>query len=360
MVKIIHGADFHLDSPFDALPPEKAQLRRSEQRKSVMALAELAQQRESDVVLLSGDLFDSENAFYETGQMLRDVLGGMKAQVFIAPGNHDYYSPGSPYRTLVWPDNVHIFASSRIQCVELPEINCRVYGGGFVSPAVHHSMLSDFTADRDGMVNIMVLHGDTAAVTDNYDPISREDIAASGLDYLALGHIHKFSGILRSGETDYAYPGCPEGRGFDETGDKGVIAGTVEKGKTELEFVKTCLRRYVEVQADYESLLAGNETVTADADDIVRLTLTGSRDGDCERERVREMFEDSFFHFTLRDRTVRRRDVWESAGEDSLKGMFLRDLRESYNASPEEKKKVILLAAQYGLAAIDNGEEPQV
>ena len=54
MLTIIHGADFHLDAPFAALPPDKARARRAEQRELLDRLAGLAQERRADVVLLSG------------------------------------------------------------------------------------------------------------------------------------------------------------------------------------------------------------------------------------------------------------------------------------------------------------------
>ena len=60
--------------------------------------------------------------------------------------------------------------------------------------------------------------------------IAPEDIEKSGLTYLALGHVHQYSGPRREGGTVYAYPGTPDGRGFDELGEKGVILGRVSDG----------------------------------------------------------------------------------------------------------------------------------
>ena len=59
MLTIINGADFHLDSPFACLTPQRAAQRRGEQRELLSALAELSRQRRADLVLLSGDLLDS-------------------------------------------------------------------------------------------------------------------------------------------------------------------------------------------------------------------------------------------------------------------------------------------------------------
>ena len=73
----------------------------------------------------------------------------------------------------------------------------------------------------------MVLHGDTLNPNSPYNAVTKEQIASSGLRYLALGHIHQSSGLLRAGHTAYAWPGCAMGRGFDELGEKGAYLVTL-------------------------------------------------------------------------------------------------------------------------------------
>ena len=122
MPKIIHGADFHLDSAFSSLPAKEAKARRQEGRVLMDQLADLAEREGTELVLLSGDLFDGGRVYPETLGRLRLALARMGCPVFIAPGNHDPYTDRSPYRTAQWPDNVHIFSQ------EDPE---RVYGMAF-------------------------------------------------------------------------------------------------------------------------------------------------------------------------------------------------------------------------------------
>ena len=236
MVKLIHGADFHLDAPFHALPPEKAAQRRAEQRELLFRLADLANREEADLLLLSGDLFDGAEVYGETLDALSQALGSVRGQVFIAPGNHDFWSAHSPYAALVWPENVHIFTEPEIETVELPELGCTVHGAAFTAPHRTDRALEGFHAPSDGNLHLLVLHCD-GTPDSRYGPITEEDLSASGIDYAALGHIHARIGPRRAGETVWAYPGCPEGRGFDELGDKGVLCGSVERGKVQLDFV---------------------------------------------------------------------------------------------------------------------------
>ena len=120
-----------------------------------------------------------------------------------------------------------------------------------------------FSAPRDGRIHLMTLHGDVAG-QGRYGPHPAGDIAESGLTYLALGHIHACSGLQRAGETCWAYPGCPEGRGFDETGEKGVLFVTVEDDHTvSARFVPLAGRRYEIVEADVTGKDSAGEALRA-------------------------------------------------------------------------------------------------
>ena len=96
-LKILHAADLHLDSPFEGLGAGKAAQRREEQRRLLYRIAQLAQTERVDLVLLAGDLLDSDSTYAETAGALAEALGGISVPVFISPGNHDFYSPRSPY-----------------------------------------------------------------------------------------------------------------------------------------------------------------------------------------------------------------------------------------------------------------------
>ncbi len=249
-VKIVHAADFHLDSAFGALSAEQARQRRRESRELLTRLSNYVNQNGVDLVLLAGDLFDSDTTYRETLEALSEALGAMQARVFIAPGNHDPYSAKSPYATLSWPENVHVFTSKTVERVELPELQCAIYGAAFTAPVQDESLLAGFRAPEDDFIHLMVLHGDISATESRYDPLTKGQIKESGIDYLALGHTHQFGGFLREGQTTYAYSGCPEGRGFDELGEKGILTGTVERGKAELSFVPFARRRYEVLNVD--------------------------------------------------------------------------------------------------------------
>ena len=205
----------------------------------------------------------------------------------------------------------------------------------------------------------MVLHGDISATESRYDPLTKEQIKESGIDYLALGHTHQFRGFLREGQTTYAYSGCPEGRGFDELGEKDILTGTVERGKAELSFVPFARRQYEILNVDVTGRSAEDALRASLPDatvrDIYRIIFTGETDErGLDLKSIEEQSAPDFFHLELRDETRIGEDVWARAQEDSLRGLFLRELRTKFDvASSDDERAKISLAARFGLAALD-------
>ena len=358
MVKIIHGADFHLDSPFSGLSPQHSAQRRSELRQLPRRLADLAREEEADLVLLSGDLLDGQHIYRETAQALAEALGSIPCPVFLAPGNHDPWSPHSPYASLTWPDNVHIFSSQTLESVNLPGLGCTVWGRAFCASHQASSPLEGLSLPRDGRLHLGCFHGDVAPQSD-YGPISREAIAASGLTYLALGHIHQCSGLQREGDTFWAYPGCPEGRGFDETGEKGVLLVETEPGHVDARFVPLCQRKYevlsVDITGTADITGAVQRALPEDAQrHMFRVLLTGEGEAP-DLSALERTLAPLCYGLTLQDRTRLPQNLWQRREEDSLTGLFLRSMWEKCQAEPDNQ--LYQLCARYGLAALENGEE---
>ncbi len=354
MIKFLHAADLHLDSPFRALPPEKAAARRREQRAQLDALAELCNTERCDLLLLAGDLFDSDAARRDTEEALTRSLRACRARVFIAPGNHDFYAPGCPYDG-DWPENVHIFKSEKPEAVVLEDLNCAVWGAAFNGSAAG-PLLKGFRVEDPSLVNLMVLHGDAETPSSPYNPVAADEIEASGLDYLALGHRHAAGGPFRAGAATYAWPGCPMGRGFDETGQKGVYLGEASKEGVSLDFRTLPGRRYeiLRVEAGSDPLAAIEAALPPDtAEDIYRVILTGQAEPP-DLKKLEEALGERFYGLTLRDETTPPRDLWAEAGGDSLKGLFLKTLEVKRKDDPA----LCDLAARLGIAALEGWEVP--
>lgn len=362
MVRILHAADFHLDSAFGALTPEQARQRRGESRRIPERLVDWANDHAVQLLLLAGDLFDSDSLYGDTAPLLAQALADFRGQVVIAPGNHDPYNASGAYDRTAWSDNVHIFAADRMQTFAFPELGCAVHGGAFTAAeAPRDNVLSGFRAPEDGLIHIGLIHGDVTGSDSRYRPLRTADIAASALDYLALGHVHGCTGVLYAGAVPYGYCGCIEGRGFDELGDKGFLYGEVSRGSAGLRFVPFAARRYRILDAD---ITEGDALSTLEAalphdtqEDIYRIRLTGTPAEPPRLALLEDALSPRFFALQLRDETSARQALWDRCGEDTLRGLFLQSLRQQYDAAADDDaRRRIEQAARFGTAAMDNRE----
>lgn len=331
-LKILHSADWHLDSAFVSFSEEQRERLRQAQREIPGMIAQLVRRENCDLVLLSGDLFDGE-ASRESIDLAKSALADCGVPVFISPGNHDFCAPGSPWLEESWPENVRVFTGG-MESVVVPELNCRVYGAGYKNmdcPA----LLEDFQADGTEKYQLAVLHGDPTVSNSPYCPITAAQVRNSGLDYLALGHIHR-AGAFRSGATLCAWPGCPMGRGWDETGEKGVCIVTLEDTARihAVSLDTICFyAREVEIGDDAAAALEAALPAVGNGD-FYRVTLTGC--GDADMEALKKQFA-QFPNLELRDQTEAPIDLWAGVGEDTLQGVYFRKLRQISETDPRAK-----------------------
>ena len=361
MIRLLHAADLHLDSPFQSLTARQALERRAEQRQLPARIAALAREKRADILVFAGDVFDSDALFSETGRSIERALAGLDIPVFFAPGNHDWYSRRSLWSTLALGERAHVFTSGQMECVALPDLGARVWGSAFTSRS-RRAPLADFEAEKDGdLVDIMVLHGDVGQPGSPYGPITDGQLERSGMDYVALGHSHTFSGLRRAGETFYAWPGCAEGRGFDECGEKGFVLLTVEDGSVAHEFVPFSARQLHRVPVDITGLTQNaqiaqrmkEQSLGLSPEDMVEFLLTGESDptADISAPYLQQTLQGSFFFVKVKDESHLALDADAYRNDVSLKGEFIRQVLAS-ELTDADKAAVI----RAGLQAL-SGEE---
>ena len=357
-MRILHAADLHLDSAFAGLAEEKAALLRQESRDILRRMVDWANDHAVDVMLLSGDLFDSDRMYSQTARTLAQALARFRGRIFVSPGNHDFYAPGSGYDAVDWPENVHMFTSRRPQTVLLRSLNASVTGAAFTSAEEWEPFDGASFSGGNAPIRLGVLHGEVTRGESKYRAIPPAEIEKTNLTYLALGHVHRCAGVQRAGNTAYAYPGCLPGRGFDETGDKGFLYGEITPEKVELEFIPFAPRRYQSVTADItdrDPADAVRQALDPDCgQDVCRVLLTGSRRENFSLSALTSELSGLCAALELTDETYPEEDVWARCGEDSLRGLFLQNLRARYDGADEDEKRQLLQAARFGLAALDN------
>ena len=360
-VKILHISDLHLDSPTVGLDADQRAVRRQELRQSFANALAFARQRQVQAVLLPGDLFDGPDVSADTVKFVQNLFASYSdMRFFLAPGNHDPLS-ANMYTAFADMPHVTVFGDAW-GCAELPEWNARVYGAGFVHSQQAEPLLRGFHTGKGEAVNLAVLHGELVqglAAGSAYNPVYVPDIAESGADYLALGHSHTYSGILKAGGTHYAYCGTHEGHGFDECGPKGVLIGKVGKGRVDLEFVPTCLRQYQRLEVDItgcdtvEDVLTAVNTCT-NPRDLFRIALAGQFDGELQLAVLQNGVQAYFAKFV--NETRPGYDLQALSQEYTLKGLFARGILERLGqAQSEEEKTALLDAADLAFRLFEKG-----
>ena len=338
-LKILHTADWHLDSPFLGLPADVREQLRASQRKLPGLLGELLRREGCSLALLAGDIFDGVPS-RETVEGLKRELGRWEVPVCISPGNHDFFGTDSPWRES-WPKNVHIF-TGEMDYMDYPELDCRIYGGGYRSMDCP-PLMEGFRAEGNARWCLGVLHADAMNLNSPYCPVTAAQVRESGLDYLALGHIHS-AGSFRAGDTLCAWPGCPMGRGWDETGEKGVLMVDLDRTVSAAP-VSLPLPEFfdLEVRVNRDALGALEAVLPpAKSPNLYRVTLTGC--GKADMGALKHHFS-HLGYLELRDETEEERNPFDDAGEDSLRGVYFRLLKEKLEAEPDQEEIIRLAAA---------------
>lgn len=361
-MKFIHCADVHLDSAFTLTNPAEAGRRRNELRAAFSSLVLYAKSEGCKLFFISGDLFDDKTVTKDTFEMLEREMSSLPdCHFFISPGNHDPYNDRSPYKMFNLPENVHIFTQPDMGYFDVPEYNVRVYGYAFTSETKTDSPLEGFKVDNPELINILVCHGDVGNSLSNYCPIYEADIASSGLDYVALGHIHKGLGLKYAGKVPFAYPGCVLGRSFDETGSKGAFIGEISKESVELKSIKLSGRKYEVASCDItgaSNVASVAEKITSAVtgfgdDTALRLVLEGITypEFSYSETEIRSLVQRPFY-LEIKDNTLPLYNQDYLRNDNTIIGEFFRNIEPKLTSEDLDERETARLALKIGLKAL--------
>ena len=181
--------------------------------------------------------------------------------------------------------------------------------------------------------------------------MTRSQVAESGLQYLALGHVHKGDGFW-AGDTLCAWPGCPMGRGWDEQGEKGALIVVLEE-RAKVRFVTLGAPQFHDLTVEASEGVSSVLPAVANRD-FYRITLTGEAEN-VDLDALQAEFS-AFPNLTLRDQTRRPVDLWKSLGEDNFEGVYFGLLKASLAEADPEIRETILLAAKLSRQILDGQE----
>ncbi len=364
MIKVLHCADLHLDSPFSSLSQVKSEERREEQRELLRNLVCYIRNTHIDLVLIAGDLFDSGFTSPKMLKYAEDLFANLDCPVVIAPGNHDPYIEGGIYSS-AFSKNVHIYKSKEISSFDFEALGITVYGYAFTSSSYEEHPLEQKIDVNKNRVNILCAHADTAQALSKYAPITPRQLDDSPFDYVALGHIHNAPEVKSHNGTLVAYPGCAEGRSFDELDFGGAILLEIDGKSIKHEKVILAKHRYMIETVDITGI-ESDDAVIEKLSSIVsvkgfgeetslRVILTGAVSSEYtpNEKRIAEGFP-KLYSAEVIDDTLPVLDEKTLETDVSVRGEFYRTLLKTIKEGTDEERRVAVTALRLGLSALDD------
>jgi DNA repair exonuclease SbcCD nuclease subunit len=378
MIRFIHTADVHIDTPFtgSGLHKDKVLARRNDLFSAFRNTLELVREHDAQALLIGGDLFEEEYLSSSSLRKMFSMLAGLAPKpVIISPGNHDPFHLGSPYSTETLPENILLFRENDISKISLPGLKVTIYGTAFINPHEYKQIWKGFRAGESDGINLILTHGAVISGdpgrSDKYLPIDEKDLIESGADYVALGHFHTGFDVLSdpfTGSLRAAYPGSPEPLAKRNTGDHGAFVVSIdpESRTTTVEKVMTQQRHYHTVELnlsghdDEASIEAAARQLLMDdtyENDLVEMVLKGrlSRGISVQSAILQEMAE-KIFSLSIKDESISDYDIESIAREDNARGKFCAMMQKMINDADEEDKRVYHEGLILGLAAFDGVE----
>ncbi|MHB8892783.1 MAG: metallophosphoesterase family protein [Candidatus Limnocylindrales bacterium] len=351
MLRLLHTADVHLGARHADLG-DAAAAQRERQFAAFRASVDLALAEKVDLFLVAGDLFDSNTQPRRSVERVAAELARLaqaRVRSVIIPGTHDVYDRSSVYRaydmaalagTRPAEELVTILTPGR-PWIHLAAIDAVVHGPVFATKRAPHSPLRDLAAvvTPPAAWKIGLLHAalNIPGRTDHDEVvITTDEIAASGLDYLALGHWHS-SQTAKAGAVTYAYSGAPEPVAVDQDRAGKVLLVTLDErdGRRNVTIEERTVGRTVFERMDVDAAtiesqpaLVARLRASANPDLVLDVRLIGVRrdDLDVEPAEIEDALRGAFLRARVRDFSRPALSEGPLPPAETISGAFIRNV----------------------------------
>ena len=354
-MKLIHCSDLHLDSKIETnFTPQMAQLRNHEICLTFERMVDFANQNGVNAVLLCGDIFDTSRIRQTTVDFILDVIRRFPHILFLyLRGNHD---ENNLIHLSESPQNLKLF-SDRWQYFRFNDL---VIAGIETDESNAVKLYDELKLDAN-TTNIVMMHGQVGSES-AVDQVNLSQLKGKNIDYLALGHLHSYQKNMLDHRGSYCYSGCPEGRGFDETGKKGFVLLEITNRSIQTQFIDFASRHFHKLEFDISS--CGKITVILNElrklcsdipqEDFVRITLLGNNTSGSilDISFLENALSASLFYVKINDKTNFAHIPPSEPSHNTLQNEFINSVQSDHTLTEEEMNAIL----QIGLSAIQNKE----
>lgn len=348
-MKFIHVADVHL-----GIKPDRGRIwsdeRADEIYDSFKDIIKLCEQEKAELLLIAGDLFDAPPKEQNLKQLDFQLSRLTGTKTVIIAGANDYIEEGSVWESYVFNSDVIVMPRDKAANVYFEDINVCITGFSYGKPEYEDRILERLKPGREGAYNILLGHGGDKM----HMPFSKEKLAKTGFDYIALGHVHKPAHILKN---KMAFAGSLEPLNYTETGRRGYIRGEVDgEGNTTISWIPSNKRSYInmtlELQPDTTNAqlqeIVESEIKRRGRENIYRILLKGTIDSSMEinlsgltrRYNINELIDRTEFDYTI--------DELYHGNETTLIGRFI----DMFDYDGTEEDEIKEKAVSYGIEAL--------
>jgi DNA repair exonuclease SbcCD nuclease subunit len=355
-MKFIHTADIHLGKSF-AFLGDKGSLLREVQIETLEKIAHLAQSESVDFLIIAGDLFESNAVSSRLVRKTTDIFKSIDPiPVLVSPGTHDLLDEGSVYRRKEFQGlNIKVFG---IEGTVIKVKDAAIHGRANDTKQGGVHPLRELKPDTEAKFNIAVIHASVEiegkANPDDY-LVSTKEIAASGMDYVALGHWHRMNDFSNRGIAAW-YSGSPEATTFDEADKAGHVLLVNLGEKTTVEPKKVgqyeWLDKTLDVTISMPGDLLNSEIKKLSGEKVLlRLQLKGTlpQGHDIDANLLEEEFADSFFYFAVNTSKVGYpvKKVEQLFAVGTIGYLYVSRLKELIKQAETGEEKALLREALY-------------
>lgn len=361
MVKILHTADIHLGAKFSGLGKSGDRIR-AQLKKTFMRVIDLALERNVDLLLIAGDLFDSNQVSRASlGFALGEIERLGKIQTCLIPGTHDCYDNSSIYRSIdlsSFPPNLHLLVDEENPFIHFEELGITVYGRGNRSNRSKESPLPSLNKNFNSSYNIALAHGSfqipSKAQEDDF-PITLEEIQKGGFHYIALGHWHSFQEVSKNPLAFYS--GSPEQLKFGDKDSGNILLVELEREQTRVEKIKIGELKWEEIELNENRFKNSSEILREiekykGEQSILKVNLKGNKSllKPPDFSNLKEVLEDQFLHLEFEGESHSAIQEISSSKFPShtVMGQFLRIMDQKISKAEEKDKSIYQEAKTLG------------
>lgn len=349
-MNFIHIADVHL-----GVKPDRGKRwsndRAREIEESFDDILALCQEQNIDMLLIAGDLYHKPPTEKELKELDYKLKKLDNTKTVIIAGNHDYIEENSPWETYEFVSDTVVFPRDRAAKLYYEDINVCVTGYSYGKQEYKERVLEKLKPGKEGAYNILLGHGGDKT----HMPFSKEKLARTGFDYVALGHIHKPAHILKN---KMAFSGSLEPIDYTDTGKRGYIYGEVnDEGVTRIKWVPCNKRSYINMALELEPDYTNAEIINVVEDsikdlgveNIYRIMLKGKVDSNLEinlsglvrRYNINEVINKTESDYDINELL--------EGNENNLLGRFIKALSDE---NSENDQEIRTKAMRYGIEAL--------